>query len=172
MQVKSRDEEQGALQRRTLKITSPLITDVLPVPQACFGYTSPEVARKLGIVRLETAGISTCVGMVLIDKKAELAILAHIDSRTKEERQLSSLLSVRRDMFSRAIIAYTPKVFEKTLSLARRFAEEHSDVVDEAPTSSIGVDIKGEIYIPVKHDTRQNDLYLLANYYHNASFKI
>jgi hypothetical protein len=129
------------------------LADTIAIPQATFGYISPDTEKRLGINKIETAALVTCIGLVLIDKERKMVALAHIDSRTHYEDHLHKLLTkTGQYRFDQAVIAYSREAGEQTLKLVRTFAKNHANKVEEIKqetwSASIGADLNGSIYTP------------------------
>ncbi|MGC8478694.1 MAG: hypothetical protein ACP5NE_02080 [Candidatus Micrarchaeia archaeon] len=115
---------------------------VIPVMQGHYA----ELTSETNFERMETWGIGSCVGLVLIDNDKK--ILAHVDY----PKRLTSL--EYEGHFKKAVVVLSLQSFKETVEAVIKFAREHADTVEvqtqQSYSAKIGVDALGRVYVPDK----------------------
>ncbi len=115
---------------------------VIPVMQGRYA----ELTKETNFERMETWGIGSCVGLVLIDDDKK--ILAHVDY----PKRLTSL--EHKGHFKKAVVVLSLQSDEMTTKAVIEFARKHADIVEvqrqQSYSAKIGVDKDGKVYEPDK----------------------
>lgn len=141
------------------KTSTPAPPNTMYVMQGSFGVLSEATKNQFGFLRAETQGITTCVGLALVDIAGKRSVLFHVDIFTVDDLWSQRILDlIGNTEFDKAFVTYTqrnidPEYVGQMVVKVMRFAAANTKPgsIEQVPvpagSARLGVDFD-RVYVP------------------------